>query len=68
MKELNKKLATENVIITQADKGKPTVIFNSDEYPEKVHTFLAANNFSTLTNDPTDKLRKEKCNLIIDER
>jgi hypothetical protein len=68
MKELNKKLATENAIITQADKGKTIVILNSDEYSEKVPIFLAANNFSTLTKHPTDKLRKEKCNLIIDKR
>jgi len=68
MKELNKKLATENAIITQADKGKTIVILNSDEYSGKVPIFLAANNFSTLTKHPTDKLRKEKCNLIIDKR
>jgi len=37
MKELNKKLTTENAIITQADKGKTIVIINSNEYSEKVH-------------------------------
>ena len=35
MKELNKKLATENAVITQADKGKTIVIVNSKEYSEK---------------------------------
>ena len=37
MKELNKKLTTENAIITQADKGKTIVIINSNEYSEKAH-------------------------------
>jgi hypothetical protein len=31
VKELNKKLATENAIITQADKGKTVVIIYSKE-------------------------------------
>jgi len=34
MKELNKKLTTD-VIIIQADKGKTIVIINSNEYSEK---------------------------------
>ena len=31
MKELNKKLTTENAIITEADKGKTIVIINANE-------------------------------------
>jgi len=54
MKELNKKLATENAIITQADKDKTIVIIDSNEYSEKVHSFLTANNFNILTKDPTE--------------
>jgi hypothetical protein len=73
MKELNKKLMTENAIVTQADKGKTTVIIDAKEYLKKVHSFLTANNFNTLTKDPTDKFRKlinktmQACNLIIDK-
>ena len=58
VKKLNKKLATENAIITLADKGKTTVIIYSKEYSEKVQSFLTANNFNTLTKDPTDKFQK----------
>ena len=47
MKELNKKLTTENAIVTQADKGKTIVIIDSKEYAEKVQSFLTANNFNT---------------------
>jgi hypothetical protein len=34
LKELNKKLATENVIVTQVDKGKTIVIIHSNEYSQ----------------------------------
>jgi len=74
MKELNKKLTTENAIITQADKDKTIVIINSNEYSEKVHSFLTANNFNILTKDPTEKFHNlihktmQKSNLIIDKK
>jgi len=74
IKELNKKLTTENAIITQADKGKTIVIIDSKEYAEKVQSFLIANNFSTLTKDPTNKFQKlinktmQECNSIIDKQ
>jgi len=55
MEELNKKLTTQNATITKANKGKTVVIINSNEYYEKVHSFLPANNFSILTKDPTEK-------------
>jgi hypothetical protein len=74
MKKLKQKLATENAIITQADKGKTVVIINSDEYSRKIHSFLTTNNFSTITRDPTDRYQKhilktiQECSLIIDKR
>lgn len=37
MKELNKKLTTENAIITEADKGRTTVIIDSIEYSENTY-------------------------------
>ena len=58
MKELNKKLATESAIFTEADKGKTIVIINSKEHSEKVHAFLTSNNFNRLTKDPTEKFQK----------
>jgi hypothetical protein len=73
VKELNKKSATKNAIVIQADEGKTIVIINSKEYSKKVHSFLTANNFNTLTKDPTEKFQKliyktmQECNLIIDK-
>ena len=58
MKELNKKLTTQNAIVTQADKGKTILIIDSKEYAEKVQSFLTTNNFNTLTKDPTNKFQK----------
>jgi hypothetical protein len=57
-KKLNRKLATENAIITQAVTGKTIVIITSENYFKKVHSFLAANNFNALTKDPTDIVKK----------
>jgi hypothetical protein len=74
MKELNKKLTTENAIVTQADKGRTTVIIDSKEYSKKVHSFLIAKNLNTLTIDPINKFQKlikktmQECNLIIEKR
>jgi len=59
MKELNKKLTTENAIVTQADKGKTIVIIDSKEYAENVQSFLTTNNFNTLTKDPTNKFQEQ---------
>jgi hypothetical protein len=74
LKELNKKLTTENAIVTQADKGKTIVIIHSNEYSEKVNSFLLANNFNTRTKDTNEKFQKsihktmQDCNLIIVKR
>ena len=60
----------ENAIIVKADKGKTSVILYSDDYKEKVHTFLNDNNFQTLQTNPTDIFQKpltrtlQQCNLI----
>jgi len=51
MKELNKKLTTENAIVTQADKGKTIVIINSKGYSEKVHS-LHSQQFQYIDQTP----------------
>jgi hypothetical protein len=74
MKTINQKLATENAIIAQADKGKTIVIINMEEYNSKIQTFLMTNDFNTFTKDPTDRYQKliiktmQECNMIIDKR
>jgi hypothetical protein len=74
VKEPNIKLATENAIITQADKDKTIVIIYSKEYSEKVHSFLTSINFNILTKDRTEKFQEQihktvqESNQIIDKR
>jgi len=73
MKELNKKLTTENAIITKTYKGKTIVIISSNEHPEKVHSFRTANNFNILTKDSKEKFHNlihetmQESNMIIDK-
>ena len=62
------------MVITQADKGKTIVIINSNEYSEKLHSFLNAKNFNILTKDPIKKFHNlihktvQESNLIIDKK
>ena len=58
LKKLNQNLKTENAIITQSDKGKTIVIIDSKEYSSKVHSFITASNFNTLSKDPTNKFQR----------
>jgi len=45
-------------MIACVDKGKTTVIIYTQDYTDKVHTFLLENNFCTLTNNPSTKTIK----------
>jgi len=71
IKNINDKLVMENAIAVKADKGTTSVIIYSDDYTEKVHTFLTDNNFQSLQKKPTDKFQKllaktlQQCDLII---
>ena len=74
IKGINSKLAEENAMIVQADKGKTIVIINTDEYTKKLRNFLTENNFHTLQNDPTKKHHRhlqeilQQSNLVIDKK
>ena len=58
-KNIHHKLDKNNAMITQADKGKTTVIIYEykQDYRNNVHTFLLENNFQTLPNNPTKKIK-----------
>jgi hypothetical protein len=55
-------------------KGKTTVTIYTNDYYNKVHTFLAENNFHTVPKDPTIKDHKtiqktlQQCDKIIDKK
>ena len=50
------------------------ILYYSDEYSKKGHTFLTENNFHALQKYPTDKEQKrllkilQQCNIIIDKK
>jgi len=44
-----------NAMIAKADKGKTIVIIHTQDYTNKVYTFLTENNFCTIPQDPTKK-------------
>jgi hypothetical protein len=54
-RNIHYKISTNNAIITQADKGKTTVIIYKQDYQDKVHTLLSDNNIRILPNNPTNK-------------
>jgi len=57
-------------MIARADKGKTIVIIYTQDYTDKVHTFLSENNFHTLTHNPIQKDQKaihkalQQCEII----
>ena len=60
-------------MITGTDKEKTTVIVYTQDYTNKVHTFLSENNFHTIPNNPTNKYHKtiqkalRQCDTIINK-
>jgi len=54
MKQINHKITNNNAMIAKADKGKTAVIIYTQDYNDKVHTFLSDNNFCTIPKDPTN--------------
>jgi hypothetical protein len=74
IKTINEKLVKGNAILVKADKGKTSVILYSDDYTEKILSFLTDNNFQTLHNNPTDKFQRQlsktlqQCDRIIPKK
>jgi hypothetical protein len=52
------KLAKNELIITQADKGKTIVILTIEDYTQKVNNFIQENQFLLLNNDPMQNYQK----------
>ena len=70
-KNIQHKIKENNAVITQADKGKTLVIIYTQDYHNKVHTFLTSNSFQAIPIDPTNTYQKQitqtikQCNLIF---
>jgi len=74
MKQINHKIANNKAMITKADKGKTTVIIYTQDYNDKVHTFLSDNNCCTVHKDPTNHNHRtiqktlQHCDKMIDKK
>jgi hypothetical protein len=58
LNKLKQNIVTGNAMIAQTDKGKTTLIIYTDEYSEKIHTFLADNEIHTFQKNPIKKEQK----------
>jgi len=73
LKQINLKL-TNNAMITKADKGKTVIIIHTQDYNNKVQTFLSDNNSHTIPKDPTNHDQRtiqktlQQCEGIIDKK
>jgi hypothetical protein len=57
--KLKKKLDNNEAMITKADKGNSIVIIYQNTYQDKVLQFIKDNNFTNMTNDPTQNFQKK---------
>jgi hypothetical protein len=52
------KMHTNNLIATNADKGKTLVILMEYEYQQKIRNFIQDNQFTLINKDPTSLYQK----------
>jgi hypothetical protein len=64
--KLKEKLENNEAMITKADKGNSIVIIYQNNYQENVLHFINDNNFTNMTNDPTQNFQKEIRKTIND--
>jgi predicted nucleic acid-binding Zn-ribbon protein len=59
IKNIKQKLENNNLTLTQADKGKTIVILQKQTYEQYIQEFLNRNNFTLLTQDPTQNFHRK---------
>ena len=64
LKNIKKKLEENHAIIAKSDKGNSTVIITVDEYNQKLHDFIATNNFNLIRSEPTNKFQTKVREVI----
>lgn len=55
LKSIQKKIISNNLIISKADKGNCLVILDKPDYVNKVNNFLSSEDFSQINFNPIDK-------------
>lgn len=64
IKSLRKKVSTNNLVITKADKGNTVVIATKTDYHNKITDFLNSADFEILKKDPTVIFNTEVKNIV----
>jgi hypothetical protein len=64
IKTIKFKPKNNNAMITRADKGNFLVILPIQQYESKVHNILQANQFQTISTDPTKTYQAQTCKTI----
>jgi hypothetical protein len=59
VENIKQKLESNNLIVTQAHKGKTIVILRKQIYEQYIQGFLNVNNFVPLPQDPTERFHKK---------
>ena len=68
IRTIQSKLRNNNAMITRADKGNSLVILPTQMYESKVHDFLQANQFQTISTDPTKSYQTQIRKTIHNSR
>jgi hypothetical protein len=55
---IKKKIITNQLIITKADKGEMLKILTQEEYKQKTKAYIQSNQFITINNNPTHTTKK----------
>jgi len=63
-KNIKTKLASNNAVILNADKGNTIVVCYDNEYYSKPQQFIFNNQFSTVENDPHLTFQKERRKVV----
>jgi hypothetical protein len=70
-KNIKQKLADNNSVVTQTDKGKAIVIIYKQDYDKYIESFITNNSFELLNEDPTNTYKKRikvsvnSCEILI---
>ena len=68
IRTIQSKLRNNNTMITRADNGNSLVILPTQLYESKVHDFLQANQFQTISIDPTKSYQTQIRKTIHNSR
>jgi hypothetical protein len=64
IRSIKQKIQDNNLIITQADKGKTIVILQKYEYEQHIYNFIHNNAFPQITQNPTNPYQRTVKHIV----